>query len=127
VASDIPAGTSTGVREQGVSARDIFLGANRIDLVLNLVVFFSDGQNTRAMNGAVRDTQFRGDAAQLVPAKIGKIKKQEEAGKCQREAADERSGITPASKIGISHRLKKPEKASSSQLRRLYQQRGSAN
>ena len=37
---------------------------------------------------------------------------------------DERSTIPSGAKIGISHRLRKPEKPSSSQLRRPYQRSG---
>ena len=76
------------------------------------------------MNGTVCDTQLGCDEAQLVPDKISKIKKQEEAEKHQREVMDERSTIASAAKIDIGHRLRKPEKPSSSQLRRLYQRSG---
>ena len=58
VTSNIPAGAIFGVREQGVSARNIFLRATGVDLVLNPVVFFGNGQDARAMNGAVCDTQL---------------------------------------------------------------------
>jgi len=106
VTSDIPAGTIAGVREQGVCARNIFLGAIGIDLVLNLVVFFGNCQDARAVNEAVRDTQLRGDDAQFVPGKIDKVKKKQEAEKHRRESADERSTVAPEARIGLGHRLK---------------------
>ena len=56
--SNVPAGAIVGVREQGVSARNIFLGAIGIDLVLNFIVFLVNGQDARSMNGAICDTQL---------------------------------------------------------------------
>ena len=58
VTSNVPAGAIVGVREQGVSARNIFLGASGIDLVLNFIVFLVNGQDARSMNGAICDTQL---------------------------------------------------------------------
>src|SRR5215469_4527714 len=58
VTGNVPAGAIVGVREQGVSARNIFLGAIGIDLVLNFIVFLVNGQDARSMNGAVCDTQL---------------------------------------------------------------------
>ena len=104
VARDIPAGMISGVRKQGVSARNIFLGAIGIDLVLNLVVFFGNGQDARTVNGAVRHTQLRGDNAQLVPSKIDQIKKQDEAEQYQRDAADESLRIALRAMLSISHK-----------------------
>jgi hypothetical protein len=102
---NVPTGAIGRVREQGVSTRNIFLGANGIDLVLNLVVFLSNCQDACAMNRAVRDTHLGEYSAQLVPNKIGKIKKQEEAKKHRSEAAHERSTIASGA-VGISHRLR---------------------
>ena len=58
VTSNVPAGAIPGVREQGVSARNIFLWAVGIDLVLNFIVFLANGQDARSMNRAVCDTQL---------------------------------------------------------------------
>jgi hypothetical protein len=93
-----------GVRKQGVSTRNIFLWAIGIDLVLNLVVFFSDCQDTRAVNRAIRHTQLGGDNAQVVPSKIDEIKKQDEAEQYQRDAADESLRIVLRARLSISHK-----------------------
>ena len=104
VARDIPTGMIAGVWKQGVSARNIFLWAIGIDLVLDLVVFFGDGQDARAVNRAVGHTQVRGDNAQLVPSKIDEIKKQDEAEQDQRDAADESLRMVLRAMLSISHK-----------------------
>ena len=104
MARDVPAGMIAGVRKQGVSARNIFLGAIGIDLVLNLVVFFGNCQDARAVNRAVRHTQLRGDNTQLVPSKIDEIKKQDKAEQYQRDAADESLRRVLRARLSISHK-----------------------
>lgn len=89
MARDIPARAAAGVGEEGVRAGDVFLRPIGVDFVLNLVVFLGDGQDTRAMDGAIRKTEFGGDNAQLVPDKIGNIKKKEQAEQRQGEALEE--------------------------------------
>jgi hypothetical protein len=90
-----------------MSARYIFLWPVRVDLVLNLIVFLSNGQDSSAMDGAIRKTQFGEDDAQLVPGKIRKVKKQEQADQNQDEALEERSRSGLRSALCVRHRLGK--------------------
>lgn len=107
MARDVPARTIADVREQRVSARYIFLWPVRVDLVLNLIVFLCNGQDSSAMDGAIRKTQFGEDDAQLVPGEIRKVKKQEQADQNQDEALEERSRSGLRSALCVRHRLGK--------------------
>lgn len=110
VASDIPARAIAGVGKEGVDTGHIFLGAIRVDLVFDFIVFLRDSQDASAMDGALGEAQFRGEDAQLVPGKIQKIKKQEEPEEHQAQAANQRLRRTVGARMGVHYRLKKSEK-----------------
>jgi len=59
-----------GVGKEAAGARDVFFGAEGVDLVFDFVALVGDGKQADAVNGRVGCTKFRDGQAEMVPAEI---------------------------------------------------------
>jgi len=81
-----------GVGKEGAGARDVFFGAEGVDLVFDLVALVGDGEQADAVHERIGCAKSRDGQAEMVPAEIQGIDHEKQ--RCGRgeEAREEADG-----------------------------------
>ena len=105
VAGDVPARAAVTMWKERVAAGQILFRLVGIDLEIDLIVFYRDGEKADAVDGAVGWTKFRELEAEFVPGKVREIEKQQRAENGEQNAA-QKDGSGDTRNGSSSHRLK---------------------